>query len=139
MRTAIDTDILSVLWGGGASATRVSATLDAASNAGSVVICAMVFVEVQGYRGVTRDFLERFLDSTRINVDWGLDRPVWQMAAERFGTYADRSRRLGSGQPTYVPADFIIAAHATLHADRLITLDQRRYRADFPELTLVEL
>lgn len=126
MRTAIDTDILSSLWGGETSATRVSATLDAASNAGSLVICAMVFVEVQGYRGVTRDFLERFLDSTRITVDWGLDRPVWQMAAERFGTYADRSRRLGSCQPTNVPADFIIAAHATLHADRLITLDQRR-------------
>ena len=138
MRTAIDTDILSVLWGGEASATRVSATLDAASNAGSVVICAMVFVEVQGYRGVTRDFLERFLESTRVNVDWSLDRPVWQMAAERFGAYAERRRRLGC-QPTNVLADFIIAAHATLHADRLITLDQRRYRADFSELNIVEL
>jgi len=33
--------------------------------------------------------------------------------------------------------DFIIAAHALLHADRLMTLDPVRYELDFPKLHLV--
>jgi hypothetical protein len=33
--------------------------------------------------------------------------------------------------------DFIIAAHALLRADRLLTLDPTRYRQDFPKLRVV--
>jgi predicted nucleic acid-binding protein len=32
--------------------------------------------------------------------------------------------------------DFLIAAHALLRADRLMTLDPARYQQDFPELRL---
>jgi predicted nucleic acid-binding protein len=34
-------------------------------------------------------------------------------------------------------ADFVIAAHALIQADRLMTLDPKRYRQDFPKLRLV--
>lgn len=139
MRTAIDTNVLSALWGGETSAGRVSVALDAAANVGSLVICAVVFVEARGYRGATQEFIGTFLDSARIDTDWTIDRPVWQLAAERFEGYGERRRRQGAGEPRHVPADFVIAAHAILYADRLITLDQRRYRADFPELNLVEI
>ena len=33
--------------------------------------------------------------------------------------------------------DFILAAHAELKADQLMTLDEGRYKADFPGLPLV--
>jgi predicted nucleic acid-binding protein len=34
-------------------------------------------------------------------------------------------------------ADFIIGSHALAQADRLMTLDPKRYRQDFPELKLI--
>jgi predicted nucleic acid-binding protein len=37
-----------------------------------------------------------------------------------------------------LPADFVIAAHALLKADRLMTLDANRYGVDFPQLRLYE-
>jgi predicted nucleic acid-binding protein len=33
--------------------------------------------------------------------------------------------------------DFIIASHALLRADQLMTLDEKRYRSDFPKLRVV--
>jgi predicted nucleic acid-binding protein len=34
-------------------------------------------------------------------------------------------------------ADFIIGSHALSEADRFMTLDPKRYKQDFPELTLI--
>lgn len=139
MRTAIDTNILSALWGGEVSARQISATLHAASSAGSLVICPVVYVEARGHREATKQFVEQFLDLARIDVDWDLDRPVWQLAAAKFEQYAQRRRKYGSGENKRLPADFLIGAHASLEADRLLTLDRRRYGTDFPELNLVEV
>jgi len=33
--------------------------------------------------------------------------------------------------------DFVVAAHALLRADRLMTLDASRYRQDFPKLHII--
>jgi predicted nucleic acid-binding protein len=41
------------------------------------------------------------------------------------------------GNAKRLPADFLVAAHAALHADRLMTLDATRYRQDFPKLRIV--
>lgn len=139
MRTAIDTNILSALWGGEASADKISKFLHLATAEGALVISPIVYAEGLGNPSISEDEMNEFFELTRINVDWSLEKPTWVLAARRFGQYAKRRRTYTAGEPRRLPADFIVGAHASLQADRLVTLDQRRYRVDFPELHLVEL
>jgi predicted nucleic acid-binding protein len=65
-----------------------------------------------------------------------LDEPVWRQAAKAFAVYAERRRHSGGGGAKRLLVDFIIAAHAMLRADRLMTLDAGRYERDFPRLRM---
>ena len=103
------------------------------------MIAAPVYAELLAYPYATREFLERFLDGGAIEVDFELKPEVWKEAARRFARYATRRRQAEVGQPLRLLADFIIGAHALLHADRLLTLDVTRYRRDFPELRLITI
>ena len=104
---------------------------------GSTVICAPVYVELAAHPLVAPGFVDKFLADTRITAEFGLEEEVWRRAAEAFAAYAQRRRRSEGAQPKRVLADFLIAAHAQLRADRLFTLDPARYRRDFPDLRLV--
>ncbi|MFP5227524.1 MAG: type II toxin-antitoxin system VapC family toxin [Acidobacteriota bacterium] len=137
MRTAIDTNILFALWGGEPSAPQISQLLYASSAVGGLVIHPIVYIESRAHPKVSAAIVDRFLRDTRIDVDWFVEQQVWLLAAERFERYVERRRGQG-GEAKRFPADFLVAAHALLKADRLVTLDQRRYRTDFPELTLME-
>ena len=48
-------------------------------------------------------------------------------------------RRMPSAavKPKHLLADFVVGAHAALKADRLLTLDVKRYRTGFPDLKLL--
>jgi predicted nucleic acid-binding protein len=85
---------------------------------------------------VTQDFVEKFLRETGIAVDFHLDEPVWRESARSYAAYARRRRASGGGSPKRLLVDFLIASHALLHADRLMTLDAERYRRDFPRLRI---
>jgi predicted nucleic acid-binding protein len=137
MKTALDSNILSSLWSNESSALRVQAELKSARAQGAVVVCAPVYIELLAHPLATRSFVDQFLAETGIAVEFALNEPVWRKAAEGFAAYADRRRRSGGGTPKRLLADFIIAAHALLNADRLFTLDPSRYRQDFPQLRLV--
>ena len=139
MRTARDTNVLSSVWSAEATAPKIVAFLREASEHGGLVIGPVVYMEGLGKPGISEPELMHCLEVTRIGVDWLIDRPIWQTAGERFEQYTSRRRRDRVGEPRRIVADFLIGAHALLRADRLVTLDQRRYRADFPELNLVEL
>jgi len=138
MRTAVDTNVFSALWSREAPALRMVALLDEANAQGSLTICPVVYVECRANPWVRDDQVDHFLETMRVGVDWVMERDVWELAAERFVQYASRRRRQGAGEAKRLSSDFVIASHALLHADRLVTLDQRRYRTDFPELILVE-
>jgi hypothetical protein len=71
-----------------------------------------------------------------IAIDFDMGEDVWQLAATSFAAYAIRRRRSGGGSPKRLVADFVIASHAILRADRLMTLDTNRYVVDFPNLRL---
>lgn len=137
MRTALDTNVLSALWSDEPSARGVESVLFKARSEGGLVICAPVYCELLAYPSATRQFVQEFLAETGILVDFPLDEEVWQRAADSFVAYAKRRRRSRGGSPKRMLVDFVVAAHALLRADRLMTLDASRYRRDFPTLRIV--
>jgi predicted nucleic acid-binding protein len=137
MKTALDSHILSALWSNEPSALRIETELKAARAFGSIVISGPVYVEIMAHPLVSPAFVEQFLSETGIQIEFDLDARIWRKAAEAFSAYAQRRRRSGGSSPKRLLPDFLIAAHALLRADRLMTLDPGRYQQDFPELRLV--
>jgi hypothetical protein len=137
VRLALDTNVISAIWSAEASAPRLLQQLGEAMNWGGLVVCPIVYAELYGYPNMTRAKINEFLNSTRVRVDWEIDRELWDIAGERFAKYGQRRRKQKLETPKRFLADFLIGAHAALRADRLLTLDQRRYRHDFPELHLL--
>jgi predicted nucleic acid-binding protein len=113
--------------------------LGVAKSDGALLISPVVYVELLAYPNATEKFVREFLADTGIGVDFSLKEEVWQEAGRRFAKYADRRRRSGSSQPKRLLADFVVGAHALLHADRLLSLDPAVYGQDFPEIKLVQI
>src|SRR5258706_12431595 len=134
MRTAIDTNILSALWSGESLASTVSEVLDQAATDGGLVVCAAVYAELLAHPKAKLNFVDDFLSSTRISIDFDLGEPVWREASLRFAKYATSRRVALGGRAKRLLADFIVGAHALLSADRLLTLDRSCYSRDFPDL-----
>jgi predicted nucleic acid-binding protein len=137
MRTAVDTNILSLFWSGGPLAVTIAAQLSDVRAEGALVVSAPVFVELAAIPTGNAQRVEKLLGEMAIAVDFDLGEDVWRIAAESFAVYAMRRRRSGSGLPKRLPADFVIAAHALLRADRLMTRDASRYAQDFPKLRII--
>ena len=81
--------------------------------------------------------MNAFLEETGVDVDFEFQRSVWIEAGRRFARYTKRRRGPAQDGPKRLLADFIIGAHALTQADRLMTLDPKRYKQDFPELKLI--
>jgi predicted nucleic acid-binding protein len=137
MRTALDTNILSPLWSGALAAATIAAQLSKARAEGALVVSAPVFVELAAVPSLNVQTVRKALAETAIAIDFNLEEEVWMLAAETFAAYAIRRRRSGGGSPKRLPADFLIASHALLRADRLMTRDANRYNQDFPNLRLI--
>jgi predicted nucleic acid-binding protein len=137
MRTAIDSNVVTALWTGEASADAIESALNAARTRGALLMCAPVFVELLAHPLAKPGVMDRFLAKTGVVVDFVLDEAIWRRAAEGFAAYAQRRRRSGGDSPKRLLVDYIIAAHAALRADQLMTLDPRRYALDFPQLRLL--
>ena len=69
--------------------------------------------------------------------DFDLGEQVWRTAATAFATYAHPRRSSAGGSPKRLLVDFLVAAHASLCAARLMTLDSSRYKQNFPHLRIV--
>jgi predicted nucleic acid-binding protein len=137
MRTALDTNILSLFWSGEPSAATIAAQLSKARAEGALVVSAPVFVELSAIPTGSPQRVDKLLREMAIAVDFVLEEDVWRLAATSFAAYAARRRRSGGGSPKRLPADFVIASHALLKADRLMTRDASRYGQDFPNLRLL--
>jgi predicted nucleic acid-binding protein len=101
-----------------------------------LVVGAPVYAELLAYPKATESFVHNFLADTGITVDFELVQSVWVEAGRRFARYANR-RRKSSDEPKRLLVDFVIGSHALTQADRLMTLDPKRYRRDFPDLDLL--
>jgi predicted nucleic acid-binding protein len=137
MRTALDTNILSPIWSAAPSAAAIAVELSRVRAEGALVISPPVFIELSAVPGLNVQTVRKALAETSIAIDFDLDENVWMLAAESFAAYAIRRRRSGGGSPKRLLPDFVIAAHALLQADRLMTRDASRYVLDFPNLRLV--
>lgn len=137
MTTAVDTNVVVALWDRdpGLSLAAQNA-LEAAFRRGNLVAAAPVFAELLAAPGRTEAFVGSFFEETGIAVDWELEERVWRLAGRAFQTYAERRRRHQDRGARRILADFLIGAHALSHGYRLLTLDDRIYRASFPTLAI---
>jgi hypothetical protein len=137
MTTAIDTNVLVALWDEDPTLSSAAQTaLEAAFHRGGLVVSAPVFAELIAAPGRTEAFVNSFLEDTGIVVDWDLSEAVWRSAGRAFRSYAERRRKQRESGTRRILADFLIGAHAATHGFRLLTLDERLYRASFPGLTI---
>jgi predicted nucleic acid-binding protein len=137
VRTAIDTNVISALWSGEPSAKQMIELLGLARNAGSLVISGVVYAELMAYPKASQKFVDEFLKTTEIQIDFAISETAWLEVARRFGRYAERRRRSNGVLAKRLLADFVVGAHALYATDRLLTLDLSRYKADFPSLKLL--
>jgi predicted nucleic acid-binding protein len=137
MTTAIDTNVVIALWDKDPTLSSAAQTaLEAAFNRGSLVVAAPVFAELIAAPGRTETFVSSFFEETGTVIDWELGEPVWRSAGRAFQSYAERRRKQRDSGPRRILADFLIGAHAHTRGYRLLTLDERLYRAAFPTLTI---
>ena len=141
MTTSIDTSAIIALWDADDALSEAAETaLEAAFRRGNLVFAAPVFAELLAAPGRTEAFINRFLEETGIAVEWDLDERVWRSAGRAFQAYVERRRKERSSErnpePRRILADFPIGAHADVRGYRLMTLDERLYRAAFPKLAI---
>jgi predicted nucleic acid-binding protein len=137
MTTAIDTNVVVALWDKDPTFSLAAQTaLEAAFNRGGLVVSAPVFAELIAAPGRTETFVSSFLEETGIAVDWDLGEAVWRSAGRAFRYYVERRRKHGDSGSRRTLADFLIGAHAQTRGYRLLTLDERLYKAAFPTLTI---
>ena len=139
MISSIDTNIVSTLWSASPQAPHAAALLGQAHEQGGLVICGPVYVELLAHPKATPEFVDSFLATTRITVEFDLPEIVWRAAGKAFADYSARRRAQDpsvNGTKRLL-ADFLIGAHALHRSDRLLTLDPTRYRTAFPGLKIL--
>jgi predicted nucleic acid-binding protein len=121
--TAIDSSVLlDVLVEGAPDAERSYEALAAARERGRMIVCPVVWSEV-------RALFKRANDMAAI-TDAGIEFDPFDRETSELAGKMWRAYRSGGGRRVRLIADFLIAAHAQIRADCLLTRDRgfaRRY------------
>lgn len=132
MITAVDSNVvIDILAGDPSHGPRSRAAFEEAMMRGGVVACEVVWAEVTGW-GPSPETMVKLLD--RMGIDFV---PMTREASLAAGASLARYRRSGGTRERILP-DFLIGAHATHQADRLITRDLGFYRRHFADLVVVD-
>jgi len=130
MITAIDTSVLLLLQKRQAGWAEWKQTLHQASREGPLVVCPVVFAEFSaGYAS----WSEALNDLALLQISY---EPIAPDAAWLAGQIFLQYRKEGGPRLSLIP-DFLIAAHASLQANRLAALDRGYLRRYFSELDLL--
>jgi hypothetical protein len=131
MITAVDTNVLLDILIPNPVLHEASLTaLSAASNRGSLVVCDIVYAELLSQFS-TRTECDNFLSNGEIQVE-RLTPDASFLAGRSWRAYRSRG-----GSRTRILPDFLIGAHATLQASRLLTRDRGFYSGAYPDLEVV--
>ncbi len=154
MISAVDTNVLlDVLIPDASHGDESERRLAEAVRAGAIVISEAVYAELAAYFEDPDD-LDRFVEHTGMRLEPS-SREVLHRAGGAWRAYA-RQRpasllcpQCGTAQAVrceqcgvpvqvrqHVVADFMVGAHAVMHAERLVTRDRGYYARYFPELEL---
>ena len=132
MITAVDTSVLLDVFT--ADPTFGPASRDCLEKClatGAVLACAVVWAETSAL------FPDSDSAQAAMNTLGAAFSALDPRSALRAGE-AWRNYRKRGGCRSRVIADFVIGAHASLQADRLLTRDRGFYRGYFPDLTVVD-
>lgn len=130
MITAIDTSVLLLIQKRQEGWEDWKRALTRASTEGPLVVCPIVFAEYSpGYESWSAAMGD--LDLLQINYE-----PISPDAAWLAGQVFLQYRKEGGPRRTLIP-DFLIAAHATVQADRFAALDRGYLHRYFPKLLLL--
>jgi predicted nucleic acid-binding protein len=133
MTTAIDSNILiDVIGTPNAFTAAAVRALNERLRLGALVLSPVVVAEV-GHYYPSAAKLRSGLEAMRLDlIPFDLD------GLHRAGAAYVEYCRKSSSPRSRMLADFLIGAHASRHADALLTRDRGYYRTYFPELRLVE-
>jgi predicted nucleic acid-binding protein len=129
--TAVDTNIFfDIISGDAQSNALATRALKRAASDGRIVISAVSYAEI-AIEFTTASELDLFLTDLKVEIT-PLDRQTAFLAGQFHREY-----KLRGGTRTRILADFLIAAHGQLHADRLLTRDDRFFSEAFPQLKAI--
>ncbi len=125
MVTAVDTNILlDIIAGTKEEAERARKALVAATGKGLLILSPVCYAELAGNfpsAAACTTFLEAF------DLTWtDLDEATAFLAGQYYKQYRDRG-----GTRNRILSDFLIAAHAQINADRILTCDKRFFGTQF--------
>jgi predicted nucleic acid-binding protein len=127
----VDTNVLlDVLHADRTFGPRSAEALRRALELGGIVACDIVWAETTAAVGSST--VGETLDGLGVSFA-PIDRAMAITAGAAWGTYRARG-----GRRSRIVSDFIIGAHASLQADRLLTRDRGFFRAYFKALNVVE-
>lgn len=131
MITAIDSSVLLAIFNGEPDGGRWLDALILARREGRLILCEVVYAEIAPAFD-DRASLDQRLESMGISIV-----PIDPAAAWQAGVTFRRYREEGGPREHMIP-DFLIAAHALCHADRLAAADRGYLRRWFTDLRLLE-
>ena len=131
MITALDSSVLWAIVRREPDHERWMKTLIEAASDGPLIISPVAFAELAPSTADEGELLE-FLARLAISYE-----PISPAAAHLAGLTFKRYRKAGGPREHLVP-DFLIAAHAQTHANRLAAIDRGYLRRWFPSLRLLQ-